>query len=501
MSRNARDGLSSHLVTTNEGDTRAEGDVHRDTKFVVSDGGSKDDFDQRKKTLDAATRRRRLWAEQKAAAKLLGNSNISRVKICNKSINYGANGVDVMHSEKFSRFANLTKCGSVWTCPICSRNISNTRRLEANEALRWAKSQKGTITPMMMTLTARHGRDDCIAELVEKMLAAKRLMFQRDKWRRLKARPIWEEELDGEGMPVLVTRYKRQMISEPATVLIGNEVVPLLNKDGEAQIHKYGVSKRHLSPKRNCVGFGSGIILGFLVAFEVVYTANGWHPHFHVLMFLRCSTEKQAKKHVRLEKEWLKCLKAVGLFGSGKGFDFRAANRAEEYITKFGAADGSNTNELELRIQEAERAGEWGLAEELTKTHAKRSKANKTPWMLLEEYAHDSNKQSGKLFFDFANAFYRKQQLQWSQGLKSYLEISEFSDKEAERFGAERALLEEVAFKIRPEDWYQLLRGTSRQERLEILETSEKSSGNAKAIEAKVCELLGRSPTQKTDQS
>ena len=71
-------------------------------------------------------------------------------------------------------------------CPCCGRRISETRRGELNALLGWAR-ERGLI-PIMVTLTARHGIRDRLADQLEAMKVAKRRLRQRREWRSLKGR-------------------------------------------------------------------------------------------------------------------------------------------------------------------------------------------------------------------------------------------------------------------------------------------------------------------------
>ena len=100
-------------------------------------------------------------------------------------------GVDVVMSRYgdaagvSAHFEGLQTCGSVWDCPCCSARISETRRGEMNGLLAWARSEGFTV--QMITLTARHGRRDTLAALLDGMKRAKQRWGQHRAYKRLKA--------------------------------------------------------------------------------------------------------------------------------------------------------------------------------------------------------------------------------------------------------------------------------------------------------------------------
>lgn len=83
-----------------------------------------------------------------------------------------------------SHFKGLTACGSAWVCPVCSAKISMGRREEIREALRLS-AQLGW-KPLLITLTARHNRDDNLEDLFNAFKRAKRYMRSGRKWQSVK---------------------------------------------------------------------------------------------------------------------------------------------------------------------------------------------------------------------------------------------------------------------------------------------------------------------------
>lgn len=125
---------------------------------------------------------------QRHAAGLLGGK--ASVGLCRWSVVSRSAGVDVVTSTyqgsdgRYAHYEGLQTCGSVWNCPCCSARISNTRRDELNQLLSWARMEGHTV--QMITLTARHGRKDKLADLLEGMKLAKRRWAQHRAYKRLK---------------------------------------------------------------------------------------------------------------------------------------------------------------------------------------------------------------------------------------------------------------------------------------------------------------------------
>lgn len=142
---------------------------------------------------------------------------------------------------------------------------------------------------------------------------------------------------------------------------------------------------------------------------------NGWHPHYHVLMFQGAGVDLMRFDHlqmrdweVRLYLRWAARCKAAGLGepSMAHGLKLDDGSKAESYATK------------------------WGLEDEMTKGHTKKAMHGETPFDLLRAYQDNpEDKQAAALFIEFAKAFEGKRQLHWSKGLKKRYLVEDKSDE------------------------------------------------------------------------
>lgn len=353
-------------------------------------------------------RRRKRYTLQRAAAKLLPGSRTSKCLWAVASLQYG---VDVIHNtiEERSRFSGLQTCGSVWACPCCSTRISEQRKDEANHALAWARVQG--YHPVLVTLTARHTRDDSLQDLLDGMRKAKRKLVNHRTYR--------------------------------------TDIKPA--------------------------------VVGYITATEVTGGGvHGWHPHYHLIIFLRADSSEQAQAIARrLQDPWLASLKGVGLSGTGQGFDVRDASAAGDYVAKWGAAE-----ELVLTSQKK------------AKTVEGRAKQGRNPFELLADYCERGDKLAGALFVEYAKTFKGLRQLVWSDGLKELAGVDVMTDEQAAE--QEVRLLDSAKSDIRtghftPKEWAKV-----RAHRNEILVASEQ--GQAEGVEAVVAAIAALpSPAKKED--
>lgn len=166
--------------------------------------------------------------------------------------------------------------------------------------------------------------------------------------------------------------------------------------------------------------------VGQIRALEVTHgrkaTNNGWHPHFHILMFVtvKADAEMLADWRARLHERWeAYCLKAgLGAPSLEHGIDLQDGKHADRYVSK------------------------WGLEDEMTKSHLKKGKqGGETPFDLLRAVAEDGCKQAARLFAEFANCFKGRRQLFWTKGLKARYYLDEKTDEQLAEEAEERAVL------------------------------------------------------------
>lgn len=142
---------------------------------------------------------------------------------------------------------------------------------------------------------------------------------------------------------------------------------------------------------------------------------NGWHPHYHVLMFqgsgvdlVRFDHAQMTDWQVRLYLRWAARCVAAGLGepSYAHGLKLDDGSKAAQYVSK------------------------WGLEDEMTKGHTKKALHGETPFDFLRAVLGDkSDKQAAALFVEFAKTFEGKRQLHWSRGLKARYEVTDKSDE------------------------------------------------------------------------
>lgn len=184
--------------------------------------------------------------------------------------------------------------------------------------------------------------------------------------------------------------------------------------------------------------------LGSVRAWEVTHGANGWHPHFHVLLFVRSGLDLDSLCPLFYD-QWANACRLAGLPipSEAHGVRLDGGNEAAKYVTK----------------------GLWGLDHEMTKGHTKRASKGRSPFDLLRSYLYDEDKQAAALFVQYAGVFKGKRQLLWSPGLKDLFSVADLSDEETAALVEESA---EMLGMIELEEWRVVLRFDVRGEVLEL---------------------------------
>ncbi len=217
------------------------------------------------------------------------------------------------------------------------------------------------------------------------------------------------------------------------------------HKDGDdlpALLDNLKRAKKHLHDSRTYKGY-KHLIKGAITATELTHGVNGWHPHFHIILFTeKLDIEPRYQLQLDFQKQWITSLEARGLFGNHHAFRMDDATAAGAYVAK------------------------WGAAEELTMGAKKDGKSKgRHPFQILQSASHSPHDKH--LFYEYAMAFKGRRQLQWTPGLRDLLKVELLTDEEASVIEPNNE--DEWLISISPDDWSSVRKkGRSR-----ILQTCE----------------------------
>lgn len=176
-------------------------------------------------------------------------------------------------------------------------------------------------------------------------------------------------------------------------------------------------------------------LVGNIRTLEATYGENGWHPHFHILLFTKKLLSDDFLKTLKevLLSQWQSACVSSGLpCPNEHGLDLVNGTWAAAYVTK------------------------WGIEEEMTKGLLKKGKkaGHVAPFALLDMYA-EGDEEAGKRFQEYARVFKGRRQLVWSKGLRAMLGVS--IQKSDEAIIEEVENKSEVFMKISYDDFKRIL--------------------------------------------
>jgi hypothetical protein len=105
-----------------------------------------------------------------------------RIRACGFCVAPGAGEVAIVKSGESGRcrFDGVISCGSVWECPVCSRNIKQRRAQEVKVALDVHGGRKA----VLLSLTVRHGWGDDLRKMRSGLADAWRGLTRGAPWRK-----------------------------------------------------------------------------------------------------------------------------------------------------------------------------------------------------------------------------------------------------------------------------------------------------------------------------
>ena len=171
----------------------------------------------------------------------------------------------------------------------------------------------------------------------------------------------------------------------------------------------------------------------YISCFEITHGTNGFHPHYHILLFIPYAVG--IGSHIGMEQDmyavWKDCCTKSGLDEPSQkhGLHLQAGDDASNYVAK------------------------WGLEHEMTKGHVKKGKKeSRTPFDILRSYDESGDEKEANLFRLYYFAFKGTRQLNWSKGLKK-LSSNGQEEKTDQEIVDDTDNVAEMLFKLDIEIW------------------------------------------------
>ena len=190
-------------------------------------------------------------------------------------------------------------------------------------------------------------------------------------------------------------------------------------------------------------------IVGSVRALEVTHGDNGWHPHYHELVFLSRPVNP-ARLRATLLARWAGAVVDAGLRDiTHRGVDVQLADLSvADYITKYGH----------------ERT--WGVESEVTLGRVKQGRyGGRTPVQLLADY-NDGDAGAGDLWLEYARVLKGQRSLWWSPGLRASLALQE--EKTDAEVASDRDAVGVLLASLDRQQWRRVLANDARAELLAV---------------------------------
>ena len=224
----------------------------------------------------------------------------------------------------------------------------------------------------------------------------------------------------------------------------------------------------------------SGEVLhGYIRALEVTHGQNGFHPHYHMILFTSPGIEPAYLEGAYLAA-WQRACRLSGLPEPSErhGVTVQDGSKAAEYASK------------------------WGIEDEMLTGHTKQTRQKGlTPWGMLRavldgedlDYPPD---RAGKLFQVYARAFAGRRQLYWSNGLRAKLELAkELSDEEIVAKPDEEEAL--ILASLTVEQWKAIRR---KGQQAHLLTVAESAPALVQQVVERLCEKESAMTEKPTDR-
>jgi hypothetical protein len=185
--------------------------------------------------------------------------------------------------------------------------------------------------------------------------------------------------------------------------------------DLQALLDRFSAAYRRLTGHRGYRQLREAYrLVGAIRALEVTHgDANGWHPHYHVLLFFdrQLDDAEISRFEALLYKLWFAAAAHEKLdMERERGLTIKHTFGAiADYVAKYGRDPKTDP---------------WGPESEMTKAHIKQSRAGATPWELLRRAAA-GDVRAGFLYREYAGVFKGRQQLVWSPHFRAALGLAD----------------------------------------------------------------------------
>lgn len=302
-------------------------------------------------------------------------TNVPRCQDCGRVAHGSAVGIRKT-VDGIVGFAGLVSCGRIWLCPVCNAKVMAKRAIEIGAALTWATVEGYSV--VWGSLTMRHNAYSSLEHMLE---------MQRQAWRSVMNSKSWR--------------------STNATRTVD---------------HVHANCASDCERKRDIIDAGKHGRIGYIRAAEITTGDNGWHPHFHPLIFVRGGSALAQQIADDAAREWVYGIEAQG--GEARlegGQQLRVLDARGSYDALAGYVTKSTYEPAKLALETVWSQGKKGRG---------RVKETVAHWSLLAQADVQGlkyNENTGELgkWWEFEEAVTGHRMIVWSRGLRSFVSLAD----------------------------------------------------------------------------
>lgn len=323
-------------------------------------------------------------------------------------------------ADGISSYAGLATCGRIWLCPVCNAKVMARRALDIGAALTWSSDKE--LQVIWGSLTCQHDASSDLAQLLEIQQSAWRHVMNSKIWRQYNAtaqitRPTEATQRNADRARL------RKVLTDPNTT-----------EDQREQARELLATLPRIvsdEPSYDVIDTGEKGRVGYIRAAEITIGSNGWHPHFHPVIFFR-GTKREAQTFAdQIVAKWVEGVKkAGGKAGIVGAQQLKAIPRDKAYYLLAGYATKATYDAAQFALEIAWSQGKSGR---------KRAKATTSHWNLLASIALGLADEAER-WLDLEAATHGHRMITWSRGLRNFVGLmTEQTDEEiaAEELGTE----------------------------------------------------------------
>lgn len=313
-------------------------------------------------------------------------------------------------------YAGLATCGKIWLCPVCNAKVMAKRAMEIGAVLLWA--DQNDLKVIWGSLTSRHSIADKLDHLIG---------LQTHAWRTIVSQRWWKDENATKRVP-----HECQANYATCNNVCNFDHLHAADAGCEYQcIKQFDTEWPDAAEGR----------VGYIRAAELTVGANGWHPHFHPIIFYNGTTEEAEWHAADIVGEWVEAVRSLGGEAQADGSQqlkvlegIAVFEALTGYVTKATYEAGfdfaKNGKAKTMALEPVWSQGKDGNFKTKKKGRTGRVKGTVSHWSLLVGIAQGLADEVDR-WHELEDATRGHRMITWSRGIRAFAGVGVEKDDEA----------------------------------------------------------------------